>query len=483
MNRNIRRLGLLFLVCFGIIVGDLTYWQVIDASSMEARPDNQRLRIQAEQVRRGRIFDRNGVLLAGRTVDQRDIVHRFYTDPSLSQVIGYDSLRYGKSELERSYDGYLTGQIAGSSWQTVLNQLEHKRVYGNNLTLTVNDRLQREVDALLPASPSSAIVADPRNGEILAMVSHPGFDANFVNADRPGYWQSLLTDSNEPLINRAVNGYYPPGSVFKIITLAAALDSNTMSLDHVFYGQEATGPLTVDGHVYPASINNLNDCGGRVVSPPITLEQALVCSDNIVFSEVGLAMGSSRFLDYAGRFQLGTAPPFDIPVSVSRVQQTGESFNQVELASSAFGQGGLHVTPLQILMAAESIADGGRIPRPILVRRVNAPDGSTVKTASYGTLAQPISAGTASQVRDSMIQVVQVGTGVLAQVPGVQVAGKTGTAETGGSGFPHAWFVCFAPADHPKIAVVVMVEHGGEGATVAAPLAKQIIEDALPLVH
>jgi penicillin-binding protein A len=478
MNTNIRRLGIFFLAAFAVIVADLTYWQVIAASSTAGRPDNPRLRIEAATVRRGQIFDRNHVLLAGRTIDSNGFVHRYYTDPALSNVVGYDSPRYGKSELEKSYDSYLTGQVAGTSWTNVLNSWEHKPVVGNNLTLTINDQLQREVAALLPDTPSAAIVADPRNGEILAMVSKPSFDANHVND--PAYWNSLLQNSGAPLINRPLNGFYPPGSTFKIVTLSAALDSGVTSLSQVFAGEQATGPITVEGHVYPASINNLGDCGGRVVSPPITLEQGLICSDNIVFAQVGLQLGANRFLDYLHRFGLGQAPPFAIPASASR---TGAISSQVALASSAFGQGSLLVTPLQMLMADEAVADGGTIPRPVLVKRVTALDGSTVQQASYGTLYQPISSSAAGQVRDAMVQVVQQGTGVLAQVPGVQVAGKTGTAETNDGQGPHAWFVCFAPANHPRIAAVVIVEHGGEGATVAAPIAKQILQAALPLVH
>lgn len=476
MNTNIRRLGIFFLVAFAIIIGDVTYWQVIDAANMQARPDNPRLQLAANAVRRGLIFDRNGTLLAGRTIDAQGVVHRYYTDPSLSQVIGYASPRYGNSELEQSYNSYLTGQIAGPSWKTELNQLEHKSIIGDNLTLTIDDRLQRQVSALLPNSPSAAIVSDPRTGEILAMATKPGFDANQVSD--PAYWNSLLQDPDSPLINRAVNGYYPPGSTFKLVTLSAALDTGTMSLSTEFSGTNATGPLTVGFHTFPATINNLPAGVGAV-----DLTHALMYSDNIVFAEVGLALGSQKFLDYTHRFGLGQAPPFDIPVSRSVVETPGENFNQLELASSAFGQGGMHVTPLEMLMVTEAEAMGGSIPRPILVKQVTTPDGSSVKSASYGTLYQPISSSTAANVKSAMVQVVQAGSGYLAQIPGVDVAAKTGTAETGDGRPPHAWFVAFAPADHPRVAVSVIVEHGGEGAFVAAPIAKQILEAALPLTH
>ncbi|HEX8917508.1 MAG TPA: penicillin-binding transpeptidase domain-containing protein [Chloroflexota bacterium] len=480
MNANIRRLGVFFLVAFAIIIVDLTYWQVFDAAGLQARADNPRLRYAAIHVRRGLIWDRNGTVLAGRSVDQYGVVHRTYLDPSLSQVIGYSSQQYGNSELEASYNDYLTGQKVGTSWQAEIDQLEHKPVVGNNVTLTIDDRLQKEIANIMPDQPSSAMVADPRTGEILGMVSKPSFDAGQIG--NPSYWQALLNNPDEPLINRAVSGFYPPGSTFKVVTLSAALDSGVYSLDSQFDGQQATGPLTVQGHVYPATINNLGDCGGRVVSPPISLEEALVCSDNIVFAQVGLRLGSSRFIDYAQRFGLGSVPSFDIPVAESRIGPSGSSLDPVTLASSAFGQGGLHVTPLQMLLSVEAIADEGRIPRPVLVRSVTAPDGSVVQNEQTGTLGQPISSGAADLVKQAMTQVVGVGTGVLAQVPGVTMAGKTGTAETGDGKPPHAWFVCFAPINHPRVAVVVMVEHGGEGATVAAPLAKQIVQAALPLV-
>ncbi len=483
MNKNIRRLGVFFLVAFAIIIGDVTYWQVIDAANVTARPDNQRLRIQASQVRRGLILDRNGVVLADRTIDARGFVHRVYADPSLSQAIGYDSQIYGKSGLEASFDPYLSGQVFGSSWSSFLNQIEHKPVIGDNLTLTIDERLQRQVDTILPATPSAAIVSDPRTGEILAMVGHPGFDGNQIN--NPAYWKSLQQDPGSPFIDRPINGYYPPGSTFKTITLSTVLDTHTMSLSTEFIGQQALGPLTLGNHVFCDNITRscapLNNIVPYGISS-VDLLHAFMYSDNLVFAQVGVAIGASRFLDYTRRFGLDRPTPFDLPVSISRVLSPGEVFDTAELASTAFGQGGLNVTPLQMLMADEAQANGGNIPRPILVKNVTAPDGSIVKTANEGTLYNVETSDTASQVRDSMVQVVQAGSGFQAQIPGVQVAGKTGTAETGHGAPPHAWFICFAPADHPRVAVTVLVEHGGEGAFVAAPLAKRILEAALPLV-
>jgi peptidoglycan glycosyltransferase len=474
LNANIRRLGLFFIIAFVIIVGDVTYWQVIDASSITSRPDNPRLSLQASHVRRGLILDRNGTILANRTVGANGIVQRTYSDPSLSEVIGYDSPRYGKSELEQTYDGYLSGSVLGTNWTSLINQWEHKQVVGDNLTLTIDDKLQREVAALLPNQPSAAVVSDPSTGQILAMVSNPGFDANQVS--QPAYWQSLLQSSGLPLINRATAGYYPPGSTFKTVTLSGAIESGLVNLQTMFYGTDATGPLTVGGHTFPAAINNLAEC---YQSAPVSLTTAFACSDNIVYAEIGLKLGTDRFLQYTHAFGLDQHLPFDIPTSESHVRNPGGPFQSVDLASAAFGQGQLHVTPLQMNLVADAIANNGVIEAPYLVQRVTAPDGTVVKTTNPTPLYHPISAATAAQVKAAMENVVQTGSGYADKDLGIPVAGKTGTAEPGDGGAPHAWFIAFAPADHPKIAVTVIVEHAGEGAVVAAPIACRIIKAAL----
>jgi peptidoglycan glycosyltransferase len=477
VNGNIRRLGTAFLIIFILITADLVYWQIIDAGALSARSDNPRNQIFAAQVRRGRIYDRNGVLLAGRWIDANGFVHRTYVDSSLAQVIGYDSDIYGKTGIEASYDSYLSGKSPGTDWTEVINRWLHRPVTGDDVMLTIDERIQRAVAAALPNTPSAAVVADPRTGEILAMVSKPYFDPNALTGSKArAYWASLLADPEHPLINRVTGGLYAPGSTFKIVTLSAALDSGVASLSTPFKGAAATGPVVIDGHIF-ASGNNL---------PPgvtsVDLLHAFMYSDNIVFAQVGVKIGASRFLDYAHRFGVGQPIPFDIPVSISHVRNPGERFDQVALASSAFGQAYDHVTPLQMLLITEGIADQGRIPEPILVKQITAPDGSIVTRNTPSTLATPIRSTTAAQVTTAMTDVVTAGSGFETQIPGVAVAGKTGTAETGDGLAPHAWFVCFAPADHPRVAVAVIVEHGGEGAFVAAPIARQILETALPLV-
>jgi peptidoglycan glycosyltransferase len=308
------------------------------------------------------------------------------------------------------------------------------------------------------------------------MVSKPEFDANQIG--NQNYWNSLLNDPGDPLIDRPLNGFYPPGSTFKVVTLTGALDSHVQTLASYYAGQAATGPLTVDYHIFCdnvtrpcAPLNNLQPYGVDSVD----LLHAFMYSDNIVFAQVGLALGQQKFVDYAHRFGVDQTIPFDVPVSVSHLEAPGETFDRVELASTAFGQGGLNVTPLQMLMVDEAAANDGVIPKPILVKQVTAPNGSVVKSADEGPYSTVESPDTASTVRSAMTQVVAAGSGFEAQIPGESIGAKTGTAEVGGGKPPHAWFICFAPADQPKVAVMVMVEHGGEGAFVAAPLAKQVL--------
>lgn len=487
MNANIRRLALVFVVIFGLISVDLVYWQVIDAGSLNANVGNLRNYYTSSRVLRGRIYDRNGVLLVGRLVRKSGFVQPLYYDQSLAQTIGYHSITYSDSGIESTLDPYLRGSRGTSLTQTY-NSWLHRPVTGDNVYLTIDERVQQAmvnainssltVNELPGSTPAAAVAFNPQNGQVLAMVSKPYYNATCL--DNPdGARESACLNGIETtpgiLVNRVTNGAYPPGSTFKTFTLSAAIDAGVKSLSSLYTGIKATGPITIDGFTLPASTNNLV-CGDTSV----TLERAFMESDNIVFAQVGLKLGKSAFRDYARRFQIGSRIPFDLPVRASQVISPGERFDPVALATSAFGQGNDSVTPLQMMLIAGTIADGGRMPKPVLLQSIKTPDGTTVTGDSSGTIAQPVNAGTAAQVKHAMVQVVegQCGSGYEAQIPGVQVAGKTGTAQTG-SGAPDAWFISFAPANHPTVATAVVVEGGGEGYNVAAPISRQIMQAAL----
>jgi penicillin-binding protein A len=492
VNGNIRRLAMAFVIIFGLISVDLVYWQVIDAGSLNANVGNPRALITAEQVLRGRIFDRNGRLLVGRRVYRDGYVQPLYIDPSLAQTVGYHSIRYGDTGLESSLNPYLVG-TTGTNWSQTFNSWLHRPVHGDDVHLTIDDRVQQTAvnaitqtlanNGLSPDTPAAAIALDPRSGQVLAMVSKPYFDATCLdspNQAREAVCLSSIESTPGALVNRVTNGLYPPGSTFKTVTLSAAIDTGIQSLSTTYSGVNATGPYTFDGFTLPPATNNL--------PPGVTtssLMQAFMWSDNIVFAQVGLKLGAARFLEYVHRFQLGSRIPFDLPVSVSGVRGRRERFDPVALATSAFGQARDHVTPLQMALIAATVADGGRMPKPYLIKSVQTPsqggDGSVVYRDYPGTIAPSvINSGTAARVRNAMVEVVSgyYGSGYQAAIPGVKVAGKTGTAQTGGPTLD-TWFISFAPADHPKIAVAVVVEGGVEGAFTAAPVAKQIMEAAL----
>ena len=471
------RLGLFFVVAYLLLSVLLVYWQVVRAPNLVNRPDDPRLYAEQQAVRRGAILDRRGTVLEKTTFADQTPTRTLF-DPSLSLLIGYHSQQYDNSGLENAYNDYLNGDATDQPIDNTMRRLLHQPVLGDTLQLTIDDRIQRIADAALGNGPGVALVADPRNGQILAMVSKPSFDANQI--DDPGYWASLQT-ADSPLLNRALEGRYPPGSTFKTVTLATALQNGSANLATLFSGQDATGPLFIQGSVLPSSTSNL---------PPglsqVTLKDAYKYSDNIVFAVLGQRLGARALLDGTARFGFGQQVPFELPVAVSRLTDNLNTFSQFELASSAFGQAKVLVTPLQMLLVDEAIANGGTIMRPYVVRTITAPNGEVLQDNQQQVWLQALSPDVAAGVGRAMVAAVNEpgASGYAAQIPGVTVAGKTGTAQLGETGIlPHAWFMAYAPAEHPRLAVVVLKERAGEGSTVAAPIAQQILAQSLVLYH
>jgi peptidoglycan glycosyltransferase len=506
VNTNIRRIGIVFTIIFILISVDLVYWQVIDANALNnysgnPPPANPRELASADRVLRGKIFDRNGVLLVGRRVWKDGLVQPYYTDPSLAQTVGYHSRVYGDSGLESVFNSYLSGS-EGTSWSQTWNSWLHRPVQGDNIYLTIDERIQKATAEALsnetsniglgPDAPAAAVVFNPQNGDVLASVSQPYFNATCLDGTRAAMatcWHNITSAPGSALINRVIQGLYPPGSTFKTVTLSAALDSGKASLSDEYAGKRATGPLTVQGYTFGTSEDNLQEW--NVTS--VDLLHAYMYSDNIVFARLGLKIGPQTFLDYAHRFLVPI--PYDLPVCNSDVwagkggptcqgvaPNPGSAFDKLTLASSAFGQGKDHVTPLQMALVAGTIAHDGEIPRPRLIKAIKTPGGQPVYADGEGTLGQPISSTTAHKVRHAMVEVVAAGSGFAAAIPGVAVAGKTGTAQVSNQN-PDAWFICFAPAKHPRIAAAVVIEQGGEGAYVAGPVAQDILLAGLRYTH
>ncbi len=387
---------------------------------------------------------------------------------SAAQTVGYISTRYGTSGLEDAYDRALTPPEStgdfGAQIGEIVEALRGRQTIsrGADIVTTIEPAIQNALyGELAQHARGAGVVIDPRNGAVLALTSVPSFDPNDLSRAFP----SLLHDESSPLLNRSINGLYPPGSTFKIFTASAALDSGTVTMQSTFY----------DPGYYTIGNFTLHDDEGEATGTQ-DLTGAFALSSNVDFGQIALKMGADTFYRYIDRWGIGRSLDFQLPASRARVPPQ-HSIVQGELAQMGFGQGALLMTPLQMALIGSTVAGAGSEPRPYLVRQVVQP-GSIGSSYGPSELATPITADTAANVKKMMIAVVQRGTGTSAQLAGVSVAGKTGTA-TNPVGAPHSWFVCFAPAENPRVVVAVIVENAGYGAAVAAPIARDVLRIAL----
>ncbi len=332
---------------------------------------------------------------------------------------------------------------------------------GANVVTTLDLGVQQTLaSALARHARAAGVVLDPRTGAVLAIAAVPSFDPNQLDRD----WSTLVHDPASPLLDRSTGGLYPPGSTFKIVTAAEALDAGIVTPATTFVD---TGGLRV------GDFTVRNDQGE--VTGEQTLVGAFALSSNVDFASIALQLGVDRWFAGAARWRLGESMDFDVPSARDRLPARAEVTPSV-LAQLGFGQASLLVTPLRMALVAATIADGGRMPRPFLVRSIA---GAQTRLATQPEqLAHPVASDVAGDVRDMMVAVVRSGTATAAALPGITVAGKTGTA-TNPHGPAHSWFVCFAPADAPRVAVAVIVENAGYGADVAAPIARDVLRVAL----
>jgi penicillin-binding protein A len=464
MTGNLSRLAGLMLSAFVVLSLGLSYWTVVRGAELLTLPNNARTIEFEKQVQRGRIFDRHGAVLADTRMTA-DGAQRVYPYTPLAPVLGYYSLRYGVGGIEAAFNNQLRGYGADNSLALERYRLFHDIPVGNDVHLTLDLNLQREADRLLGERRGSIILMEP-NGAVVAMASHPGYDPNRLDDTFP----QLSADPAAPLLNRATQGVYPPGSVWKTETLAAALDAGTTRPDRVY--NDGAETLVVNG--FPIRCNN-NPEGVN----SFDLAHAYGYSCNLTFARLALELGTPRYTEYANAFRATTDQPLEIPVAKSSLAN-GDLSNQVLLASTGFGQGELQQTPFSIAMIGATVANGGRMPRPHLLKEVTTRGGNRLQRPRLDPQGAPIRPETAEQVLQIMETAVNEGYANAAKVPGTRVGGKTGTAQTGGpTTRPHAWFLGVAPVDQPRYIVVVMIENGGEGSEVAAPLAGRMLAAAL----
>jgi len=464
-NRAISRLSALFVALFLLLAVRQAYVQIVAAPSLAARASNPRHGLL--DARRGRILATDGTVLAATTNGKR--VYPF--GASLAHTVGYASARYGTSGLEDAYDRALTPPETGGDPATQVRSIlaafggKAGDAHGADVVTTIVPAIQNALYARLSRqSRGAGVVLDPRTGAVLAMTAVPSFDPNAIDA----IFAALNTDKSSPLLDRSIDGLYPPGSTFKIFTAAAALDAQAVQMTDTF---DDPGYLQVgDFRLH----NDEDETTGTA-----DLTRAFALSSNVDFAQIALKMGTDTFYTYLDRWGMGASLDFQIPASRDRIPDKA-SIVPGELAQMGFGQGALLMTPLQMALVGSTIANAGNEPRPFLVRQL-VRSGTVSSIYAPAWLATPISADTAANVKKMMVAVVQYGTGTAARIPGVTVAGKTGTA-TNPLGRSHSWFVCFAPADQPRVAVAVLVENVGYGATYALPIARDVLATALKAV-
>ena len=462
IDRAMARVSAFFVIAFLALVVRQAYVQIVAAPALAAHADDPRHALL--DADRGRILATDGTVLAQTRAGKRIYPY----GASLAHTIGYVSARYGTSGLENAYDRALSPPAVGgepvSQFQALLASfgIGSGDAHGADVVTTIVPAIQAELFAQLSRHTRAAgVVLDPTTGAVLAIASVPSFDPNTLDST----FASLQADPQSPLLDRALDGLYPPGSTFKIFTASAALDSQTVAMDSRF---EDPGYLDV------GNFRLHNDEDEHTGDADLTTAFAL--SSNVDFAQIALKLGAATFYQYLNRWGIGNSLDFQIPATRASVpDQSG--LTDGELAQMGFGQGALLMTPLQMALIDATIAGGGNEPRPFIVRQI-VRHGAISSVDSPSVLANPISADTAADVQKMMIAVVTRGTGFPARIPGVVVAGKTGTA-TNPFGASHSWFVAFAPAGKPRVAVAIVVENAGYGAVVAAPIARAVLEAAL----
>ncbi len=537
ISSSIRRLSLVFMALFIATSIGLVYWQVVVAQQVASNPIMTlgRKCLPDATAKRGRIFDRNGVLLAyskavpantnNPNADNLCVYQRVYTHPSMAPIIGYyvspvfcAKTPYCEAGVEKQFDDYLSGNVGITGLNNTVNKALHLPPVGDDIYLTIDVRIQDLVaknfnleapdvglNDVFTTDRGSVIVSDPRTGEILAMYSNPTFDNNRVASGDLDYLSSLLKDAKQPLVNRAINDCFVPGSIYKTLTLMAGLDSGKFTLATPFYNDGDPNHLQAI-KVRLGEGNNTelfgpvgNNIDGYTRTYPVPLLYGYSHSDNIIFAQVGTNTGVTNWLNYNRAFYVGRQIPFDLPVNVSTVTPQPQknlcattappetALNVVQLAENSFGQGVDFITPLQMSLIDNAAANDGQLMRPTLISKIVDPSQSVLKSFSATSLGNPISRQTATQVRDAMYSVVACGSGSLNRVQisyqytPWSVIGKTGTGQVDATSKTPAqsWFITAAPYtyqsnDKPAITIVAMKENGGEGAYANGPMLRNI---------
>lgn len=480
MTREIKRIANLIILMFLSLFIAASAMQVVNADALNNDSRNQRAVYDGYKTQRGAILVNNKAI--AESVQTMDAYHylRKYTSEEYSALTGYYSLYIGRTGLENFLDSSLRGDNSAQFFEQLNALFSGNPVTGASVELTIDEELQKVAWDALGNKKGAVIAMDPSTGKILALVSKPGFDPNLLSthnsAEAAKNYKKLITDKDAPLINRTVDGLYAPGSVFKLVVAAAAFESGD-------YTPESTLPnprrYTLPGTETTITNSGESACGG---AKTVSIATALKLSCNIPFAQLGVALGQDKIAATAKAFGFGDS--INIPLK-SSPSIYPSNLDDAQTALTAFGQFDVRVSPLQMLMVTSAIANDGIQMQPYLVDQIFTANLTLLAEGKPSELRRSITTSTAERLRSMMVKAVSSGVSSNARIPGVKVAGKTGTAQNGVNDPYTLWFTGFAPADKPQIAVTVVIEDGGgmgqsgRGNTLAAPIAKKVMQAVL----
>lgn len=486
MNRPIRRVGYAVTVLILLLVAQLTYLQVVDANNLANDPNNVRKQLKDYNRARGDILTADGQLVATSIPTTGDFKYlRQYPQVGLfAHVAGYQSFvnLVGSSGVEQSYNEVLTGQDTTLALRNFGNALSGK-ADTNDVVLSLTEAAQQAAASALRGQRGSVVALDVRTGAVLAMYSNPTYNPNGLSVHSTQVVQNTfnaINSGDKAALQRAYRDRYSPGSTFKVVTSKSAIEAGLTGPDDRVFDNE-------DGFEIPGTSTILRNFGGEGNPCGGTLRESLINSCNATFARLGYELGD-QFPPAMQQCGIESAPPIDLSPPAEKSVGPLVGADKARFALAGIGQGDVFTTPLQMALIAEGIANNGVIREPHVVQEIRNSRGQTVRTTpteDWTTCMQPT---TAAALTSMMVDVVNEGTGNAASLAdeGIQVAGKTGTAQTGIEGeSPHAWFIAFAPANAPRYAVAVIIEHGGDfgseatGGEVAAPVAKQMFQNLL----
>jgi peptidoglycan glycosyltransferase len=464
---NIKKVMLVFLIFFIALISYITYIYMFNSEKTVASTFNNRLWAERNKVLRGTIYDKDMVALTKSTkISVTSQKVKYLGGEAFTHAIGYMDPVYGLTGLEKKYDAELMG--AESAVAKLFSKEEEEKV-GNGLRTTLDSKLQKKAFEALNGKKGAIVALNPKTGEVLAMVSMPSYNPNNLDVD----WDAILANKDLPLLNRAVSGLYPPGSIFKTITAISALEN----IPGVYNkGFQDNGKLVFN------ESTSLENYGSKVMGN-IGFTDAFVKSSNVVFGSLGIDLGNKALMDTAEKFYFNRdTPASGLTIDNSRFP-TYKSNEKGNIAQSAIGQAGVLATPMEMALVASTVANGGIMMKPMLVSEILDSKGKSLKKIQPEQLEEAMSEENARIMKDLMKGVVAEGTGKNAAVSGVVVSGKTGTAdhndESGKAMTAHSWFIGFAPYDNPQIAIAVIVEEGGVGGDAAAKITRNLIETYL----